>query len=116
MDVRADLRQLAAIVADWANGRSAFEFYIFGSRVRGTHRHASDVDLIIKYVDYDRHDDYVWLRNEEAEDFATLKARLPGELRILEYDEPVARDVLRAAVSPQWTDRNVVCVWLKGKE
>ena len=115
MGLRDDLRQLAAIIADWANGRSAFEFYIFGSRVRGTHRPASDVDLIIKYVDYDRHDDYIWLRNEEAEDFATLKASLPGELRILEYDEPVARDVLRAAVNPQWTDRNVVCVWLKGK-
>src|SRR5262245_45346831 len=77
--VNDDLRQLARTLADWAADKS-ITVYLFGSRVRGDHRPDSDVDIFIQQGKATR-ETAVWWTVQNSEDFASLKAKLPGPLK-----------------------------------
>lgn len=108
------LRQLASTLADWVDGHDSFVIYLFGSRVRGDYRPDSDVDVVVRWERPTGHDVNWWLANNE-EDFASINAKLPGRLRILEYTDPLSDRIIGAARHPTYRDRNVVCVWLPPK-
>lgn len=113
MSVAPELVALATTLADWSEGTN-LTIYLFGSRVRGDYRDDSDVDVVIEIgaaTDFD----VEWWMRENAEDFATIKSKLPGPLNILESNEPVADKVRAVATSPFYQDRNVICVWLPPK-
>jgi hypothetical protein len=57
-------------------------------------------------------DAHWWSINNE-EDFAAIKAKLPGPLKILEPQDPWCARIVAAEVVYQ--DRNVRCVWLEPK-
>ena len=80
--VNDEVKQLARTLADWAADKSVTVF-LFGSRVRGDHRPDSDVDVFVQFGAMTE-GTAVWWTEQNSEDFAGLKARLPGPLRILE--------------------------------
>lgn len=105
-----DFREIARILADWSHPHECITIYLFGSRVRGDHREDSDVDVLI---DHTLPDDAAtaWLSRMEAEDYASLKAQLPG-LELLERLSHIAPMVREAGRNPVYVDRNVRCVEL----
>ena len=105
------LKQLARIVADWAADKPITVF-LFGSRVRGDHRSDSDVDVFVQFGEMTQ-GTAVWWTEQNSEDFAGLKARLPGTLKILDANAPLAPSVMKSKVVHR--DRNVVCVLLPRK-
>jgi len=109
--VNDDLRQLARTLADWAADKSV-TVYLFGSRVRGDHRPNSDVDIFVQQGKATR-ETAVWWTAQNSEDFASLKAKLPGPLKILDNNAPIVPSIMKAEVVYQ--DRNVVCVLLPPK-
>jgi predicted nucleotidyltransferase len=80
--VNDEVKQLARTLADWAADKSVTVF-LFGSRVRGDHRPDSDVDVFVQFGAMSE-GTAVWWTEQNSEDFAGLKARLPGPLRILD--------------------------------
>jgi hypothetical protein len=55
----------------------------------------------------------VWWTERNSEDFAGLKARPPGPLRILDANAPLVPSVTKGKVA--YPDRNVICVSLPRK-
>jgi predicted nucleotidyltransferase len=110
-EISDDLKQLARTLADWAAGMSV-TVYVFGSRVRGDHRLHSDVDIYIKLGTVTG-ETTAWWTAQNLEDFASLKAKLPGPLKILDHNAPIIPSVAQGEVVYQ--DRNVVCVSLPPK-
>jgi predicted nucleotidyltransferase len=100
-------KRVANILADWSAGQT-ITIYFFGSRVRGDHRADSDVHI---YVDWNlpSSETAQWWTDENATDFETLKAHLPGPLKILERADPIGQSVKTAEVVHQ--EGNVICVW-----
>ena len=85
--------------------------YLFGSRVRGDHRPDSDVDVCIQWADHLTDSDLQWWGINNEDDFAAIKPRLPGPLKVLESgDQPWTTRVVGADMVYQ--DRNVRCMWL----
>jgi len=109
--VNDDLKQLARTLAEWAADKSVTVF-LFGSRVRGDHRPDSDVDIFVQRENVTR-ETTAWWTAQNLEDFASLKHRLPGPLKILDVNAPIVRSVIKGEVVYQ--DRNVVCVSLPPK-
>jgi predicted nucleotidyltransferase len=111
--VRPDLIDLARILADWADECSGIDaLYLFGSRVRGDHRPDSDVDVRL-YLHRWQVDagTLEWWGKENTEDFARLKARLPGRLSLhADQTDAVDPEISRGALAPVYVDRKVVCV------
>jgi predicted nucleotidyltransferase len=106
-----ELKQLAQTLADWAADKSV-TVYLFGSRVRGDHRQDSDVDIFVQPGKATR-ETAVWWTVQNSEDFASLRARLPGKLKVLDAHAPLVPSVLKGKVV--YRDRNVVCVLLPPK-
>jgi len=109
--VNDDLRQLARTLADWAADKSV-TVYLFGSRVRGDDRADSDVDIFIQRGKATR-ETAVWWTVQNSEDFASLRARLPGKLKVLDAHAPLVPAVLEGKVI--YRDGNVVCILLPPK-
>lgn len=109
MTVSDELKTLAAILADWSSNAPTVTIYLFGSRVRGDHHPDSDVDISVHWHSATDKDVEWWTTNNE-EDFASINARLPGILQILENTDPVTNTILVAAKEPIHVDRNVICV------
>ena len=110
--VAQELRDLAAVLADWCTPAPAATLFLFGSRVRGDHRPDSDVDIFIQWGKVTR-ETAEWWAAQNSEDFASLKAKLPGPLKILDNNAPIVPSIMKAEVVYQ--DRNVVCVLLPPK-
>lgn len=112
MNIESDreLFDLASAIARWAETVPCIKVvYLFGSRARGDHRPDSDVDLRIEF-DYQSEDFESWLR-ENREDFAALKAVLPGRLALhQDWDDITVPIIAKAAVSPRLVVGNVCCV------
>jgi predicted nucleotidyltransferase len=81
--VRADLCVLASVLADWAADAPGVKLYLFGSRVRGDHHSKSDVDVSVEFVSIGERERKWWSTNND-DLFATIDARLPGKLQILD--------------------------------
>jgi hypothetical protein len=117
--IPADLPPLARVVADWAATALAAEIYIFGSRVRGDHHSASDVDLYIHYLGQIDDGTLAWHARHQRTSYADLIPLLPGPLgenghsTLEPDDEEMVRKVLSAPVV--YSDRNVRCVTLPPK-
>lgn len=111
-DIPDELRQLTNIIADWASPAPSANFYLFGSRVRGDHKPESDVDLYVEWIGFD--DGAIdWWTNQNADDFKSLKDRLPGPLKILEANDPIGETIKCVGRhDPFFRDRNVDCVCL----
>ena len=112
-----ELRDLAAILAEWSRGY-AVRVYLFGSRVRGDHQHDSSVDVYLKWTlaggDEAVNDRTMgWWARENEDDFRAINKCLPGPLKILEGADPIGQIVMEAPVS-HW-DGNVSCVRLAPK-
>jgi predicted nucleotidyltransferase len=109
--VNDEVKQLARALADWAADKSVTVF-LFGSRVRGDHRPDSDVGVFVQFGAMTE-GTAVWWTEQNSEDFAGLKARLPGPLRILDANAPLVPSVTKGKVV--YRDRNVICVSLPRK-
>jgi hypothetical protein len=109
-----ELKNLARILADWAAPSPNARVYLFGSRVRGDYRPDSDVDIHVDWS-FVSEDDVEWWTHNNETDFADLKPRLPGPLKILGPTDPWAKVVATAGKKPFCQDRNVSCVWLPPK-
>ena len=110
-----DLVKLAATINEWLRGGPGFrKVYLFGSRVRGDHRPDSDVDLrIFLTEDYEGDEATLqWWQQQNATDFAELKAALPGplSLHVDGFDAADAK-IRKGAQSPVHVDGRVICVW-----
>jgi predicted nucleotidyltransferase len=81
------LEELVGVLSEWAAGKAA-TVYLFGSRVRGDHRPDSDVDVVIEWGTPDQAT-MDWWQHEQETDFADLKSKLPGPLKILEPTDPM---------------------------
>jgi predicted nucleotidyltransferase len=109
----AEHKQLARTIAKWASTAPTVTIYVFGSRVRGDHRTDSDVDICIQFPETISDALLDWWEDSQATDFADLKARLPGPLKILEEDDPVWQMV---AIAPALHPEGNVCsVWMPPK-
>jgi predicted nucleotidyltransferase len=86
--VAQELRDLAAVLADWCTPAPAATLFLFGSRVRGDHRPDSDVDVSIAWGRISDADMDWWMKNNQ-ELFVTIDGKLPGKLQILEENDPV---------------------------
>ena len=106
-----ELIKLARTLAEWAADTGAI-IYLYGSRVRGDHRHDSDVDICIDLAKITRTGVQWWMDNNE-ENFATINAKLGHRLEILELHDDLRFRVFSAQIVYQ--DRNVRCVWLAAK-
>ena len=114
----ADVRELARILADWADGGPGFRpIYLFGSRVRGDHHPGSDLDVRMFPENYDGDDpSSEWWDRENASDFAGLKSLLPGPLDLHCDATDDADAAIRSAASHLvYVDRGIVCVWTPPK-
>ena len=104
-----ELRGLASNLADWAHPDT--EVYLFGSRVGGDHRHTSDLDAAFRQTTMS--DGLLaWWSSENRTGFTAIDSRLPGPLRILECDDPLAARVIAAGATAVHRDRNIICVRL----
>jgi predicted nucleotidyltransferase len=109
-----EVRDLAKMIADWSAPASNFQFYLFGSLVRGDHGSDSDVDLHCVLPPNPTHEATMWWTNQNCvEDFASLRTVLPGPLKWLEQHAPLRPEVEQGKVVHR--DRNVVCVWVQPK-
>ena len=115
MTATDELKALASVLADWAAPAPGITVYLFGSRVRGDHTSTSDIDVHFHWGDRDIGDgDIQWWGRNNEQDFAAIKAKLPGPLKILErWDAVWCQRVVAAPVIHQ--DRNVRCVSLPPK-
>jgi predicted nucleotidyltransferase len=100
--VNAELNDLAEIVVRWVDavpGVSAV--YIFGSRVRGDHRPASDVDirLHVDEMGSDKETNDWWMEQNDTQ-FALLKAQLPGQLSLHREPRDGVDDAIAKARAP----------------
>ena len=112
--VSNELKELARLVADWAAPAPSVRVYLFGSRVRGDHKSTSDVDVCFKWGDQRLVDtDALWWTTNNQEDFAAIKSKLPGPLKILPKQDLWWEHVVAAEMVYQ--DHNVCCVWLPPK-
>ena len=113
-----ELGVLAQILAEWvAEVPGIPSVFLFGSRVRGDHRPDSDVDLAVFIEAWgDDNETVEWWTRQNAEDFAALKALLPGPLSIHrdEWDDVRAR-ILEARTNPVLRVGKAVCVWTPPK-
>jgi hypothetical protein len=113
-----ELQALAEILADWIKpARGIPAVYLFGSRVRGDHRHDSDVDVRLFLDEWSACDVTVqwWLAQNES-DFAELKSQLPGPLEIHREDRDDAdKHIHEGRKNPVLVLRRVVCVWTPPK-
>jgi predicted nucleotidyltransferase len=94
--VNDEVKQLARTLADWAADKSVTVF-LFGSRVRGDHRPDSDVDVFVQFGAMTG-GTAVWWTEQNSENFAGLKARLPGPLRILDANAALVPSVTKGKV------------------
>ena|ERR1700730_10046505 len=108
--VSPELVELTRAIADWASGGPSMTIFLYGSRVRGDHRSDSDVDLHYKLPVHPTSDFTRWWTVQNMEDFAALRAVLPGRLEFLERDDPLLREIEPAPSVHR--DRNVVCISL----
>lgn len=108
-----DLTELARILAEWVAPAPDFTIYLFGSRVRGDHRPDSDVDVVIAPGRNPMACDVTWWSSINEDLFRSINAQLPGPLRILENNDPIADLVRNAPVV--YRDRQVLCVWREPK-
>jgi predicted nucleotidyltransferase len=116
--MRDELRALAEILVDWIEPAPGIPaVYLFGSRVRGNHRPDSDVDVRLYLNEWNACDSTTrWWTDENAIDFAALKARLPGPLSIhREMQDAADADIQKAKSDPVLVLRRVVCVWTPPK-
>jgi hypothetical protein len=112
--VSDELKKLAHVLADWAAPAPGFTVYLFGSRVRDDHKPTSDVDVCFQWGDRSlTQADLDWWETNQREKFATIKAKLPGPLKVLERNDPWWQRIVTAETVYQ--DRNVRCVWLPPK-
>ena len=110
---RTDLVELARTLAEWVAPAPSVTIYLFGSRVRGDHRSDSDVDIVVRFGTSPTTADVTWWSSVNADLFASINARLPGPLQILENDDHLVQEVLSA---PEvYRDRQVTCVWRNPK-
>ncbi|WP_299508577.1 nucleotidyltransferase domain-containing protein [uncultured Roseobacter sp.] len=114
LTVDPELKALSKILADWCAGHETVKVYLFGSRVLGDHRADSDVDVVVRWGEVD--DGFVrfWV-GENEDEFACINSALPGPLRILENNDPLADTIVAKSECPVYQDRNVVCVWMPPK-
>jgi predicted nucleotidyltransferase len=70
----------AKIIADWSAPASDFTFYVFGSRIRGSHHSNRDVDLYCKLPSKPTHKSTSWWTKQNSENFNSLQQVLPGLL------------------------------------
>jgi hypothetical protein len=110
--VPSDLKDLADLFADWAVPASGVTIYLFGSRVRGDHTSASDVDVCFRWENPGDADAHSWTSGNQ-DDFKAIKQKLPGPLKILEQHDPFWMRVVATEIVYQ--DRNVRCVRLPPK-
>jgi predicted nucleotidyltransferase len=106
-----ELKALSKTLADWSQDRR-ITLFVYGSRARGDNRPDSDVDVHVKWVQPDASTTR-WWTDENAEEFATINAKLPGRLEILERNDPLAAAIVATEVLHR--DRNVICVRLPSK-
>jgi predicted nucleotidyltransferase len=105
------LKELAKSIADWLSPAPDMKIYVYGSRVRGDHRPGSDVDIHLVMPKMPTREFTIWWTEQNIEDFASLRAILPGRLEFLERDDPLGKDIENGEIVHQ--DRNVYCVWRK---
>jgi predicted nucleotidyltransferase len=110
-----ELRALAEILADWVEQAPGVTAYVFGSRVRGDHHSGSDVDVRLFPDEWDYSSQAIlrWLESQEASQYAGVKARLPGPLKINRETEHDLADpyVREGRKYPVLVVRKAVCVW-----
>lgn len=109
-----ELEDLIEVLADWANGHDCVTIYLFGSRVRSDHRPDSDVDVVVRWSSVTQEFSDWWIGQNEDE-FCEINTRLPGPLKILEYNDPITQKVISSADKSFSKRQNVVCVWLPPK-
>jgi predicted nucleotidyltransferase len=107
-----ELKALAGVLADWSAPAPGAILYLHGSRVRGDYRRDSDVDVFIEWVTIGDRDLEWWTANNE-EYFASINAKLPGVLQILETNDPLKHKIIAAPIA--YEDRSVRCVLLPPK-
>ena len=103
------LEDLAEELLPWTSTMPSIKFYLYGSRVRGDHRHDRDVDICIDTDDADWND-RLTLHVGETGEF-----ELPQKYKNLVRDQskrwPKLRDTIRAA-PVIYRKCNIVCVSL----
>ena len=75
-----ELRDLAAVLADWTAAAPAATLYLFGSRVRGDYRPDSDVDVSVAWGQIGDADMDWWMQNNQ-ELFVTSTADCRAKFR-----------------------------------
>jgi predicted nucleotidyltransferase len=111
--VADELKAVADTLARWLEPAGGFTAYLFGSRVRGDHRPDSDVDVRI-FLNECKPDQagMKWWAEQNASDFAQLKAQLPGPLAIHRETTDDADHHIRAgAKNPVTVIGRLVVVW-----
>jgi len=113
--VPRDRPELARTLAERITDIEGLRIYVFGSRVRGDHHANSDVDVLVKWP-HPPGDDVVrwWMTNNDAE-FGAINAKLPGKLRILEFDDALGVGIEASDRHPIYAYGPVTCVWLDPK-
>src|ERR1700722_15227243 len=111
--VTGELEELGRVIADWGAPVQSVTIYVYGSRVRRDHRSDSDVDIYVGMPSMPEREFVEWWTVQNGNDFADLRARLPGRLEILDPRDPLGRELEKCEVA--YRDRNVVYVWRKPK-
>ena len=101
------------MLAEWVESAPSMAIYLCGSRVRGDYRADSDVDVVLCFGNHPTSEDAQWWGKENNENFASINARLPSRLEILEHDDPLRHEIL--ASPAVHSDGRVVCVWTRPK-
>jgi hypothetical protein len=109
-----ELKELAQVLADWAEGVSA-TVYLHGSRVRGDHHQKSDVDIHIGWERDIDNSSMQWWGKENDNEFANINGKLPGSLHILDPRDPLQLHHAVEAAPVVYQYRNVRCVLLEPK-
>lgn len=108
-----DLARLAGLVAEWSKPAPGMVVYLYGSRVRGDHRPDSDLDVYVDIRPASTHDDAIWWTENNASQFAALRAAVPHTVEVLDPDHGLRSAILAAPVVHSVC--NVRCVWLPPK-